>query len=53
MENNHTPATEDITALAHKIWEEEGKPEGKAEEHWLRAEKELSQRSQTQVPADT
>ena len=26
-----------ITDVAHKIWEEEGRPEGQAEAHWARA----------------
>ncbi len=26
-----------ITDMAHKIWEEEGRPEGQAEAHWARA----------------
>lgn len=26
-----------IAALAHKIWEDEGRPEGQAEIHWQRA----------------
>jgi Protein of unknown function (DUF2934) len=26
-----------ITEMAHKIWEEEGRPEGQAEAHWARA----------------
>jgi Protein of unknown function (DUF2934) len=26
-----------IAALAHKFWEEEGYPEGRAELHWLKA----------------
>jgi Protein of unknown function (DUF2934) len=26
-----------ITEIAHKIWEEEGKPEGRSEDHWARA----------------
>jgi F0F1-type ATP synthase epsilon subunit len=30
-----------IAALARKFWEEEGQPEGKAEEHWARAEEQL------------
>ena len=34
-----------IEARAREIWEEEGRPEGRAEEHWLRAEAELGQRS--------
>ena len=28
---------ERIGALAYQIWEEEGRPEGKSEEHWFRA----------------
>ncbi len=28
---------EAIRALAYKFWEEEGRPEGRAESHWLRA----------------
>ena len=35
---------EAIAARAQEIWEEEGRPEGRAEEHWLRAEAELGQR---------
>jgi hypothetical protein len=27
---------------AHEIWEREGRPEGKSEEHWFRAEAEIS-----------
>jgi hypothetical protein len=34
---------EKITALAHKYWEEEGCPEGRAAEHWARAESEIKQ----------
>jgi Protein of unknown function (DUF2934) len=26
-----------IAALAHKLWVEEGYPEGRAEQHWLKA----------------
>ena len=26
-----------IAALAHKFWEDEGRPEGQAENHWQRA----------------
>jgi hypothetical protein len=28
---------EEIRALAHKYWEDEGRPEGQAEIHWQRA----------------
>jgi len=34
-----TDRSETIRDLAHKIWEEEGKPEGRADEHWHKAEK--------------
>ena len=33
---------EDIAAVAKQMWEEEGRPEGKAEEHWKRAKEHLS-----------
>jgi hypothetical protein len=29
---------EDIKALAHSIWEKQGRPEGRALEHWQEAE---------------
>ena len=38
--NSH-PSEADIAALAHRYYEEEGHPEGKAEEHWARAEREI------------
>lgn len=28
---------ETIRTLAHQLWEEEGKPDGRAQEHWARA----------------
>ena len=34
-----------INARAQEIWEQEGRPDGRAEEHWLRAEAELGQQS--------
>jgi len=35
------PSEEQIADLARKYWEEEGQPEGKAEEHWKRAQNQL------------
>lgn len=32
---------EEIRARAYQIWEEEGRPEGHAQEHWYRASDEL------------
>jgi len=40
------PTHDDIAALARKIWEEEGQPEGSAEKHWQRAEAEFRQYQQ-------
>lgn len=33
---------ERIRARAHRIWEEQGRPEGRAEEHWREAERQES-----------
>lgn len=30
-----------IRERAHRIWEEEGRPEGREDEHWRRAEREI------------
>ncbi|HEY3899732.1 MAG TPA: DUF2934 domain-containing protein [Chthoniobacter sp.] len=35
------PSNEDIARLAQIYWEEEGHPDGRAEEHWRRAEEQL------------
>ena len=32
---------EQIAQRAYEIWEREGKPEGKEQEHWFKAEEEL------------
>jgi Protein of unknown function (DUF2934) len=34
---DHLAKDERIRAIAYAIWEEEGRPEGCAEAHWLRA----------------
>jgi hypothetical protein len=36
------PSPDRISARAHQIWLDEGRPTGKALEHWVRAERELS-----------
>ena len=36
-EINHLDREERIRAIAYAIWEEEGRPDGCADEHWLRA----------------
>lgn len=35
------PKHEEIAARAFEIWEREGRPENRADEHWHRAEREL------------
>ncbi len=30
-----TARDERIAAIAHRLWEEEGRPDGRAEHHWL------------------
>lgn len=39
----------EIAALAHRYYEQEGRPEGRSLEHWLRAEREF--RRQNLQPA--
>jgi F0F1-type ATP synthase epsilon subunit len=50
-QQNDYPSQDDIAALAQKFWEEEGQPEGKAEEHWQRAEEQLRQSKHSDVQA--
>ena len=38
---------EQIRALAYSIWEQEGHPEGKHEEHYLRAKQILEEKEKT------
>jgi hypothetical protein len=42
------PAEEQIKELAHTIWEKEGKPEGKALDHYLRAKEILENQEKAQ-----
>lgn len=42
---NPLPIETDIAALVHRYSEEEGRPEGKAEEHRARAVRELEARN--------
>ncbi len=42
----HTiPSQEDIARLAQQMWEEEGRPENRALDHWSRAEQQLRQQA--------
>ena len=49
----HTFTPAQVSALAQKIWESEGQPDGKAEEHWLRAEAQLHQEEIEKAAAAT
>ena len=44
---SHFDEAVEIAALAQKYYEQEGRPEGRSLEHWLRAEQELHQRTMT------
>jgi hypothetical protein len=35
------PADDEIRKRAHEIWEEEGRPEGRHDEHWRRAREDI------------
>jgi len=37
----HMDHLTEVAALAQRYYEEEGRPEGRSMEHWLRAEREL------------
>lgn len=41
MKSSPEPTHEEISACAQRIYETEGRPQGKAMEHWLRAETQL------------
>jgi hypothetical protein len=41
-----------ISERAYAIWEQQGRPDGQALDHWLQAEAELQDAGQTQAPAD-
>jgi hypothetical protein len=42
------PTREEVAAAAHSIWEQEGRPEGRAVEHWLKAEIQVRSRRDSQ-----
>jgi hypothetical protein len=41
MQTTAAVAEEDIRVAAYHIWNDEGQPEGKANEHWARAREHL------------
>jgi hypothetical protein len=42
MQRPATPDAEIVARRAHEIWEQEGRPEGRHQEHWQTAERELT-----------
>jgi hypothetical protein len=50
----NTPTSEEISERARAIWKDEGCPEGRDVEHWLRAERELQKRAEpAETPSET
>jgi hypothetical protein len=39
---DNKPHRERVQERAYQLWTDEGQPEGRQEEHWFKAEKELS-----------
>lgn len=37
----YEPTEEEISTIARHLWQEEGQPDGKADEHWARAQEQL------------
>ncbi|SCM75848.1 conserved hypothetical protein [uncultured Pleomorphomonas sp.] len=47
---------DEIRARAYQLWEEEGRPEGRAEQHWFTAKESLAieeNQESTYLPIDT
>lgn len=51
-QQNTPEMDEEIRSVAHKIWEDEGKPEGLAEEHWARACAIVAEAAELQTAAN-
>jgi hypothetical protein len=45
-EGSYVEQEAEIAALAYRFYEEEGRPEGRASDHWLRAEHEIRKEGQ-------
>ncbi len=43
---------EQVRKLAYELWEQDGCPEGRADEYWHRAVRELAQSDQTMTPVE-
>jgi len=51
--HNEDHLHDEIAPIAHSYWEAEGHPEGRAEEHWKRAEAHLISNRAEQQAAGT
>ena len=47
---SHLDEEAEIATLAYRYYEEEGYPEGRSHEHWLRAEQEVRGRTDSAAP---
>ena len=45
-----TDRQERVRQRAYQLWEQEGRPDGKAEEHWRRAEEEIARDEEPSAP---
>jgi Protein of unknown function (DUF2934) len=45
-EGSYVDQEAEIASLAYRFYEEEGRPEGRASDHWLRAEREIRKQDQ-------
>jgi hypothetical protein len=52
-EQPHPDTHDEIASRAQQLWEAEGKPDGKADEHWHRAEAEIRIRQLEEAAAVT
>ena len=49
-----TPCDESaIRSLAYQMWEESGRPDGQAEQHWLEAERKLKSRAMDEAAKES
>ena len=45
------PTQEEIAAAAYLIWEQEGRPQGRGVEHWLKAKAQIRQNPGPAAPS--
>ncbi len=51
MKSGRKPTHEEIVARAQRIYEADGRPQGRAMQHWLQAERELTAGQTAPEPA--